>query len=73
MSRSLDEYSIAELRNKIGCKVKSMVTKNVGTLVFLSAEPDREDYTVNIDWDNGNKTILMWHFWLSNIVFDEGN
>lgn len=30
---------------------------------------DREDYSIEIEWENGN-TSLAWHFWLKTVFYD---
>lgn len=69
--KTLSEYSAEELRIKIGEAVRSLATDNTGTLISVSDKPDREDYTIDIDWNNGNKSRILWIFWATKIVFEE--
>lgn len=64
---TLNEISIEQLRKKLNARVKSKTTGNTGKITFVSDVVDGEDYTVDIWWDNGAKTIGMWHHWLDNV------
>ena len=67
--KNIAQFSIEELRTLVGTKVFSSKTNNTGTLISVSDYIDREDYVYSIDWDDGNKTINVWHFWGTNIFF----
>lgn len=71
--KNLAEYTIAELRARVGGKIRSLKTANTGVLVRVSDEPDREDYVLDMDWDDGNISRNVWHFWCVNVVFEELN
>lgn len=68
--KNLTEYTIEELRTMIGTRVRSTHSNNTGSLIAVSDDPDRNDYTIDIDWDNGNQSRQVWHFQSHNIVFE---
>lgn len=68
--KTLSEYTPQELRSRIGNKLRSCHSGNTGILVSVSDVPDREDYTLDIDWDNGNQSRLVWIFWATKVVFE---
>ena len=68
--KNLSQYKIEELRDRIGERVRSLKTNNTGKLIFVSNEKDRSDFTLDIDWDNGNQSRQVWHFWSDNVVFE---
>jgi len=40
-----------------------------GRIAHISEKPDREDYTIDFEWDNGNKSMSVWHFWCDKIEY----
>ena len=68
LMKSASDFSIEELRAKIGTRVVSAVTATLGTLVAVSDEIDSEDYTIDVVWDNGKESRKVWHFWTENIL-----
>ena len=69
--KTLSEYTVSELRARIGHRIRSLATNNTGVLTVVSDEPDREDYTLDMDWDNGNQSRLVWVFWSTKVVFED--
>lgn len=56
---------------KIGMRVLSDNTGWEGKVVnkLTQAEADdREDDVIYIDWDNGNKSPHVWHFWCCKVT-----
>lgn len=51
---------------KPNMRVRSIITGTLGTITAISGVIEREDYSISIDWDNGNFSHV-WHFWLSNV------
>lgn len=58
-------------RIKVGQRVRSRATGGLGTIVGKSEKIDREDYTIDIDWDSGAKSHRLWHFWCNEVEFYE--
>lgn len=48
---------------KPNMRVRSIITGNLGTITTISDVIEREDYSISINWDNGNFS----HVWLSNV------
>jgi hypothetical protein len=53
-------------------RVRSDNTGATGTVVHKSSEVDREDFTIDIDWDTGSKSRKLWHFWCDKIEVVDG-
>ncbi len=51
----------------VGMKVKSLNTNNIGEVVKISDEIDRDDYTITIKWETGYISNI-WHFWLTSVI-----
>ncbi|HYE75102.1 MAG TPA: hypothetical protein VEF04_17305 [Blastocatellia bacterium] len=64
----VSEYPIKYLRDNKPLFVKSQNTGEFGRIVHISDEIDRgEDYTIDIEWANGNVSRNVWHFWLDRV------
>jgi hypothetical protein len=67
--KTLSDYTVEELRARVGERIYSLATNNTGNLVGVSDKPDREDYTLDMDWDNGNQSRIVWIFWATKVAF----
>ena len=61
----LDEVAIEDV--KPGMRVWNAEHTQQGIVTAVSDKPDREDYTIDICWDNGAKSIGVWHFWCEKL------
>lgn len=44
-----------------------------GKVGWVSDEPDREDYVLDIFWESGSSTQNVWHSWCNKVtVIEEG-
>lgn len=71
--KKLIDLSIEELRKlrDTNQSVTSIRTGKIGQILYVSEEKDREDYVINILWQDGSKLENTWHCWLTNIVVVE--